>query len=66
MPRVRLVRKLALAVNGFDLSRVHVGDVIDVSESVASMLTAEGWAERIAEPLPCPTSRPQSPPRTDH
>ena len=45
--RVRLVRKLAIRLNGLDLSRVKVGDVLILSAEVAAMLIREGWAERI-------------------
>jgi hypothetical protein len=45
--RVRLTRKLAENLNGVDLSRVEVGDVLFLPEHVASMLIREGWAERI-------------------
>jgi len=41
---VRLVRKLAEELNGLDLSRVGVGDVIEVPGHTALMLMAEGWA----------------------
>lgn len=41
--RVRLVRKFANALNGLDLTKVSVGDVIDVAPHVASMLILEGW-----------------------
>jgi hypothetical protein len=45
--RIRLTRKLAAQLNGFDLSRVEVGDVLFLPEHVASMLIREGWAERV-------------------
>jgi hypothetical protein len=51
---VRLVRKLALALNGLDVSRVAVGDVLSLPEETASMLIAEGWAEAIDEEHPPP------------
>jgi hypothetical protein len=47
--RIRLTRKLANSLNGLDLSRVSVGDVIDLPDRVAMMLIREGWAERIAD-----------------
>jgi hypothetical protein len=49
MRRVRLTRKLALAINGFDLSGIRVGDVILVPRQIAMMLVAEGWAESLSE-----------------
>ena len=47
MQFVRLVRKLAPMLNGVDLSKVEVGDVIVVPEAVAAMLIREGWAEPV-------------------
>ena len=35
LPRVRLIRKLAHVLNGFDLSKAHVGQVLSVSEPIA-------------------------------
>jgi hypothetical protein len=49
MRRVRLTRKLALAINGFDLSGICVGDEILVPRQIAMMLVAEGWAEPVSE-----------------
>ena len=45
--RIRLTRKFAVCLNGLDLSRVEVGDVLVLSLEDASMLIREGWAERI-------------------
>ena len=60
MHRIRLTRKLALSLNGFDPSRVRIGDVLLLPDSVASMLIAEGWAEAVPEPPPLPNqSLPQ-------
>ena len=42
---VRLMRKLAPVLNGVDLSRFQVGDVIELPNPRAWMLVAEGWAE---------------------
>jgi hypothetical protein len=58
--RVRLTRKLALALNGLDLSRVNIGDVLLLPDSAASMLIGEGWAEAVPEP---PSPANQSPPQ---
>jgi hypothetical protein len=44
MIRVRLIRKLAARLNGIDVSRVKVGDVIDLPDTQAIMLVKEGWA----------------------
>jgi hypothetical protein len=45
MCRIRLKSKLAATLNGLNVSHVSVGDVIEVSDSMASMMLAEGWAE---------------------
>ncbi len=50
MQRVRLVRKLAAVLNGFDLSKIKPGDVVQVPDAVAAMLVREGWAEPVSEP----------------
>jgi hypothetical protein len=44
---VRLIKKLAPILNGVDLSKVQVGEVIHVPEAVAAMLIREGWAELV-------------------
>ena len=43
--RVKLVRKFANVLNGVDLSKAQIGDVLDVMPHHAAMLVAEGWAE---------------------
>lgn len=45
--RIRLIRKLAEALNGVDLSKVRVGDCFDLPATHASVLMAEGWAELV-------------------
>jgi hypothetical protein len=45
--RVRLTRKLALVLNGIDVSGLLIGDVMELPLSAAEMLVAEGWAEMI-------------------
>ena len=45
--RIRLTRKLAAVVNGVDLSSRKVGDVIELSDSLARMMIAERWAEPV-------------------
>lgn len=45
--RIRLTRKLAIRLNGLDLSQVEVGDVLVLSVEHATMLIREGWAERL-------------------
>jgi hypothetical protein len=42
--RVRLVRKLAEAIDGVDISDYAVGDVIDLDAREARLLIAEEWA----------------------
>jgi hypothetical protein len=42
--RVRLTRKLAETIDGIDLTRSRVGDLIDLSQHDAEVLVAEGWA----------------------
>jgi hypothetical protein len=42
---VRLLRKLADALNGVDLSGHTVGDVIEMEPWAATILIMEGWAE---------------------
>ena len=42
--RIQLTRKLAECLNGIDLSRYTVGDVLTVPRREAELLIAEGWA----------------------
>ena len=48
---LRLLRKLASRINGLDLSRYEVGDVIQVASQTALLLMAEGWAVPLSSPL---------------
>jgi hypothetical protein len=57
--KIRLVRKLAERLEGIDLGRYRVNDLIDLPRREAMLLMAHGWAVR-ADPSPAP---PQ--PRTD-
>jgi hypothetical protein len=41
---VRLTRKYAQKIDGVDLSRNQVGDLLNLSAEDARMLIAEGWA----------------------
>ncbi len=41
---VRLTRKLADRLNGFDLSGYEVGETLQVPSYVGLMLIGEGWA----------------------
>lgn len=45
--RIRLTRRLANFMDGIDMSRLSVGDVIDVAPHDGAMLIAEGWAVRV-------------------
>ena len=42
--RLWLIRKLADSIDGIDLSRHRVGDMIDLLGRDAQLLLAEGWA----------------------
>ena len=42
--KVRLIRKLADQLDGVNVSRKHVGDVLDLKPEEARALIAEGWA----------------------
>jgi hypothetical protein len=44
--RIRLLRKLALSMNGVDVSGIEVGDVIELDDERAEMMIELGWAER--------------------
>ena len=50
MQRIRLIKKLAPVLNGFDVSKIEVGDIIVVPEAIAAMLIREGWGELVSEP----------------
>jgi hypothetical protein len=43
--RVKLVRKFANVLNGIDLTKANIGDVLHLPPFHAAMLVAEGWAE---------------------
>jgi hypothetical protein len=50
MVRIRLTRKLALMMNGVDVSKLSIGDILELPEPAAEMMVAEGWGERVDEP----------------
>ena len=50
MQRIRLIKKLAPLLNGLDLSKCDVGDILQVPEATAAMLIREGWGELVSEP----------------
>jgi hypothetical protein len=47
--RVQLTKKLAEMLDGIDLSRYAVGDIVEVTRAEAELLIAEGWAIPVAE-----------------
>ena len=48
--RIRLIRKLADAIDGVDISDAVVGDIIDLKPAEAGLLIAEGWAVLVDRP----------------
>jgi hypothetical protein len=56
--RIRLTRKLAGRLNGIDVTNQQVGDIMELPDSAAAMLIAEGWAEAVVEPVPLPALLP--------
>jgi hypothetical protein len=42
--RVRIVKKLARFLNGIDLDKLQVGEVVELPQRTAGLLIAEGWA----------------------
>ena len=56
MARIRLIRKYASVLNGFDLAGVAVGDMLMVTQNIADMLIREGWAEPVSGASPPETS----------
>ena len=62
--RIKLLRKLALCMNGVDVSSLKVGDIMELSEDRAQMMIDEGWAERV-EPMPVRESLTRTPLRAN-
>jgi len=58
--RIRLTRKLALCMNGVDVSRLNVGDIFALPDDRASMMIESGWAEPATDAL-IPSAIPQTP-----
>lgn len=52
MRRIRLIRKLAECMDGVDVSGHRAGDLLDLPDSQADVLIAEGWAEPHEPPRP--------------
>jgi len=50
MLRIRLRRKL-LRMNGVDVSRLQVGDIMELSDDHANMMIENGWAETVTDAL---------------
>ena len=48
VPQIRLIKKYAAALDGFDLTDAQVGDVLLVTDEVAAMITREGWGEPVS------------------
>ena len=46
---VRLTRKLAARMQGVDVSKRKVGDVLSLPDEQAASLIRAGWAERVAD-----------------
>ena len=46
--RVRLNRKLARILNGVDLTACKEGQVMEIGDTEARLLIAEGWASLVA------------------
>jgi hypothetical protein len=61
--RVRLIRKLANALDGVDLSPYAVGDVLDVGRYTAELLIAEQWVVEVREAPPPVHSKGKTSPR---
>ena len=52
-----LIRKLARALNGIDLSACNEGDILEMSNQDAQLLLAEGWAVPVVEERPAAHDR---------
>ena len=47
--RVKLIKKLALVLDGIDLTPYDVGDEFDCSQEEGHLLILEGWAHHVDE-----------------
>jgi hypothetical protein len=45
--RVRLIRKYANVLNGIDLTKIRIGDTVELTSYQAELLVREGWAVKI-------------------
>jgi hypothetical protein len=66
VPHIRLIRKLALSMNGVDVSRVEVGDTVEVDESQAAMMIESGWGEPAENEVRTSGFAASSRPRRNH
>jgi len=58
--RVKLIRKFANVLNGIDLTRIAVGDIVDLTAHDAALLVVEGWAQEVPTEAPRASTRKQS------
>jgi hypothetical protein len=54
--RIRLTKKIALMVNGVDLTHLHVGDIMELGYDDARMMIDSSWAQIV--PLDTPLTHP--------
>ena len=47
--RIKLIKKLALVLNGLDLSPYRVGQEFSCSQADGQMLIQEGWAQPVKD-----------------
>jgi hypothetical protein len=57
--KVRLTKKFAEEIDGIDLSRVEVGDLLLLPRRDALLLVREGWATPFIEPADHADDRPR-------
>ncbi len=54
--RIRLTKKIALCVNGVDLTHLHVGDIMELDYDDARMMIDSAWAQIV--PFDTPLTHP--------
>jgi hypothetical protein len=57
--RIRLTKKIALCVNGVDLTNLFVGDIMELDYDDARMMIDSCWAQIV--PLDTPLTHPVFP-----
>ena len=62
--RIRLTKKIALCVNGVDLTHLHVGDIMELDYDNARMMIDSCWAQIV--PLDTPLTHPVFPQSRQH